>query len=87
MRDDVVDGLPTLILALEENTPTTAAISDPIFTDDIADGSTTTFSNSTPGVVCTLDDVPQPTVQVPRGDIVVRCVWVAYPITLQNLRR
>jgi len=72
-RCDVVDGLPTLILALEDNTPTTAATSDPIFTDDIADGSTTTFTVTldTERGVYSLDDVPQPTVQVPRGDIVV----------------
>ena len=72
-RCDVVDGLPTLILSLEDNTPTTAATADPVFTDDIADGSTTTFTvtlDSERGVYA-LDDVPQPTVQVPRGDIVV----------------
>ena len=72
-RCDVVDGLPQIILALEDNTPTTAATADPIFTDDIADGSTTTFTvtlDSERGVY-SLDDVPQPTVQVPRGDIIV----------------
>ena len=72
-RCDVVDGLPALILSLEDNTPTTAATTDPVFTDDIADGSTTTFTvtlDSERGVY-SLDDVPQPTVQVPRGDIVV----------------
>ena len=72
-RCDVVDGLPTLILSLEDNTPTTAATTDPVFTDDIADGSTTTFTVTldTERGVYSLDDVPQPTVQVPRGDIVV----------------
>jgi len=72
-RCDVVDGLPALILSLEDNTPTTAATTDPIFTDKIADGSTTTFTvtlDSERGVYA-LDGVPQPTVQVPRGDIVV----------------
>ena len=72
-RVDVVDGLPQLILSLEENTPTFAATSDPIFTDSIADGSTTTFVvtlDSERGVYA-LEGVPQPTVQVPRGDIVV----------------
>ena len=72
-RCDVVDGLPTLVLALEDNTPTIAATDDPIFVDNIADGSTTTFTvtlDSERGVYA-LDGVPQPTVQVPRGDIVV----------------
>ena len=72
-RVDVVDGLPQLILSLEENTPTFAATSDPIFTDSIADGSTTTFVvtlDSERGVYAP-EGVPQPTVQVPRGDIIV----------------
>ena len=72
-RCDIVDGLPTLVLALEDNTPTTAATDDPIFVDNIADGSTTTFTvtlDSERGVYA-LDGVPQPTVQVPRGDIIV----------------
>ena len=72
-RVDVVDGLPQLVLSLEDNTPTFAATSDPIFTDSIADGSTTTFVvtlDSERGVYA-LEGVPQPTVQVPRGDIIV----------------
>ena len=58
---------------MEDNTPTIAATDDPIFVDNIADGSTTTFTvtlDSERGVYA-LDGVPQPTVQVPRGDIVV----------------
>ena len=72
-RVDVVDGLPSLVLSLEENTPSFAASSDPIFTDSIADGSTTTFVvtlDAERGVYA-LEGVPQPTVQVPRGDIIV----------------
>ena len=72
-RVDVVDGLPQLVLSLEDNTPTFAATSDPIFTDSIADGSTTTFvvTLDTERGVYALEGVPQPTVQVPRGDIIV----------------
>ena len=72
-RCDIVDGLPHLVLALEDNTPTTAASDDPIFVDNIADGSTTTFEVTLDAErgVYSLEGIPQPTVQVPRGDIVV----------------
>ena len=66
-------GLDTLLLSLEESTPTTASLpSTSFFIDENADQSTTIFEVSLDPErgVYALEGVPQPTVQVPRGDIV-----------------
>ena len=60
-----------IVLKLEDNT-TGAVISEPTFYDGTSGGDTTTFvvDNDDRGVY-TLDGVPQPTVEVPRGDSIV----------------
>lgn len=66
-------GIDTLLLALEDQTSTTAALpTTATFIDEDADGSTTTFivSLDPQRNVYALEGIPQPTVQVPRGDII-----------------
>ena len=66
----------TRFVKLEDNTVEegTSILNEPrTFIDQIADGDTTSF---VVGIdpqrgVWTLDDIPQPTIQVPRGDIIV----------------
>ena len=66
-------GIDTLLLKLEDNTPTTASVpSTSFFIDEDADVSTTIFEvtlDPERGVYA-LEGIPQPTVQVPRGDII-----------------
>tara|TARA_R110002050_G_scaffold66762_1_gene144652 strand:+ start:1673 stop:2734 length:1062 start_codon:yes stop_codon:yes gene_type:complete len=66
-------GLDTLLLRLEDQTPETASLpSTSFFIDENGDSSTTTFGvtlDPERGVYA-LDGIPQPTVQVPRGDII-----------------
>ena len=73
-RLESVSGYGNLLLQLESNTPTSATQSaTPKFIDDIPDGGTTTFVvtlDQERGVYA-LNDIPQPTVQIPRGDTVV----------------
>lgn len=72
-RIEKLGGLDTLMLALEDQTPTTASLpTTSVFMDENSDGSTTTFSvtlDPERGVYA-LEGVPQPTVQVPRGDTI-----------------
>lgn len=66
-------GIDSLLLQLEEQTPTTASIPlTSYFIDEDADSSTTIFSVTIDPErnVYALDSIPQPTVQVPRGDII-----------------
>ena len=64
-------GINTLILKLEDNTPTTPDAENG-FMDRVADGSTTVFAVDvdTERNVYTLEGIPQPTITVPRGDII-----------------
>ena len=60
-----------IVLKLEDNT-TGASINEPTFFDGASGGDTTTFVVDTDDRgVYTLDGVPQPTVEVPRGDSIV----------------
>ena len=66
-------GIDTLMLALEDQTSTTAALpATATLIDEDADGSTTTFTVTLDPQrdVYALEGIPQPTVQIPRGDIV-----------------
>ena len=64
-------GINTLLLKLEDDTPETPVSYD-TFTDRLSDGSTTIFQVGldTERNVYTLEGIPQPTVQLPRGDII-----------------
>ena len=72
-RVEKLMGIDTLLLRLEDQTPETASLpSTSFFIDENGDSSTTTFDvtlDPERGVYA-LDGIPQPTVQVPRGDIV-----------------
>ena len=66
----------TRFVKLEDNTVEegTSILNEPsTFIDEIADGDTSTFVVGIDAQrgVWTLDDIPQPTVQVPRGDIII----------------
>ena len=72
-RVEKLGGIDRLMLALEDDTPTTASLSmTSRFIDETSDGSVTTFSVSLDPErgVYALDGIPQPTVQVPRGDVI-----------------
>ena len=72
-RVEKLFALDTLLLRLEDQTPETASLpSTSMFIDEDADGSTTTFDVTLDPErgVYSLDGIPQPTVQVPRGDII-----------------
>lgn len=64
-------GIDTLLLKLEDDTNLSPSPQQ-TFTDRVADGSTTIFSVGLDleRNVYTLEGIPQPTVQVPRGDII-----------------
>ena len=72
-RVEKLFALDTLLLRLEDQTPETASLpATSMFIDEDADSSTTTFDvtlDAERGVYA-LDGIPQPTVQVPRGDII-----------------
>ena len=73
-RIEKLGGLDTLLLSLEDQTSTTPAAipTTSRFIDESSDGSTTTFAVTLDPErsVYALEGVPQPTVQVPRGDII-----------------
>lgn len=72
-RIEKLGGIDTLMLALEDQTPTGASVPDTsLFIDESADASTTIFAVSIDPQrsVYALEGIPQPTVQVPRGDII-----------------
>ncbi len=72
-RIEKLFALDTLVLRLEDQTPETASLpSTSMFIDEDSDSSTTTFGvtlDPERGVYA-LDGIPQPTVQLPRGDII-----------------
>ena len=72
-RIEKLFALDTLLLRLEDQTPETASLpSTSMFIDENGDSSTTTFEVTLDPErsVYSLDGIPQPTVQVPRGDII-----------------
>ncbi len=72
-RIEKLNGIDTLMLSLEDQTPTTSSIPQTsYFIDEDADSSTTIFEVSIDAErgVYALEGIPQPTVQVPRGDII-----------------
>jgi len=72
-RIEKLGGIDTLMLALEDQTSSTAALpTTATFIDEDADTSTTIFAVTVDGErnVYALEGIPQPTVQVPRGDII-----------------
>lgn len=72
-RIEKLGGIDRLMLALEDDTPTTASLDvTSRFIDESSDNSTTTFvvTLDPERSVYALDGIPQPTVQVPRGDII-----------------
>ena len=72
-RIEKLGGIDTLMLSLEDQTPTGASIPNTsYFIDETADGSTTIFAVTIDPQrnVYALEGIPQPTVQVPRGDII-----------------
>lgn len=72
-RIEKLNGIDTLMLSLEDQTPATASVPHTsYFIDEDADSSTTIFVVSIDNErgVYALEGIPQPTVQVPRGDII-----------------
>jgi len=72
-RVEKLFALDTLLLRLEDETPETSSLpSTSMFIDENGDSSTTIFEVTLDPErgVYSLDGIPQPTVQVPRGDIV-----------------
>ena len=72
-RIEKLGGIDTLMLALEDDTPVTGQLpTTSLFIDENSDASTTTFNVTVDPQrgVYALEGIPQPTVQVPRGDII-----------------
>jgi hypothetical protein len=72
-RIEKLNGIDTLMLSLEDQTPSVASVPQTsYFIDEDADSSTTIFEVSIDAErnVYALESIPQPTVQVPRGDII-----------------